>query len=187
MAMPPRAGLDREKVLAAAADLIAAGGPEALTVANLAQRLQVRPPSLYNHISSLDQLQTDLAVRALRQLTAAIGEAAMGHAGADALTAVAGAYRRFARENPGLYALTQRTRPGDAGFAAASSELVGVVVAVLRGYRLSGDIAIHATRCLRSAIHGFVSLEITGGFGMPLDLDESFARLITLLDRGLRS
>lgn len=61
-----------------------------------------------------------------------------------------------------------------------------MVLAVLRGYGLSGEEALHATRCLRSAIHGFASLVSLGGFGLPLDLGESFARLIGMLDQGLR-
>ena len=67
-----------------------------------------------------------------------------------------------------------------------AAAVVGVVLAVLRGYELTGDEAIHAARSVRSALHGFVTLELDAGFGIPLDLDESFARLITTLDRGLQ-
>jgi len=34
-------------------------------------------------------------------------------------------------------------------------------------------------------VHGFTTLEVSGGFGMPLDLDESFARLVNLFIAGL--
>jgi len=40
-------------------------------------------------------------------------------------------------------------------------------------------------RVVRSALHGFVALELNGGFGMSLDLDESFDRLVDVLARGL--
>jgi hypothetical protein len=58
---------------------------------------------------------------------------------------------------------------------------------VLRGYALDDDAATHAARIVRSALHGFVSLEVGNGFGFDLDLDESFAFLVSVLDRGLRS
>jgi Tetracyclin repressor-like, C-terminal domain len=58
---------------------------------------------------------------------------------------------------------------------------------VLRGYGLEGDDAIHAARSVRATLHGFVTLEMQDGFGIPLDLDESFKRLIKVLDRGLQS
>jgi WHG domain-containing protein len=58
---------------------------------------------------------------------------------------------------------------------------------VLRGYDLDDDAAVHATRVVRSALHGFVALETGDGFGMPFDLDESFELLVTVLDQGLRA
>ena len=48
-----------------------------------------------------------------------------------------------------------------------------------------GDEAIHALRALRSVVHGFATLEAAGGFGIPLNLDESFRRLVELLIRGM--
>jgi hypothetical protein len=67
----------------------------------------------------------------------------------------------------------------------AAARAVRVVGAVLAGYGLSGEEAIHATRAVRAALHGFASLETGGGFGMPLAVDVSFERLVDLLDRGL--
>jgi hypothetical protein len=43
---------------------------------------------------------------------------------------------------------------------------------------LEGDDAIDAIRALRSALHGFVLLETGGGFGLPVDVDRSFERLV---------
>jgi hypothetical protein len=41
---------------------------------------------------------------------------------------------------------------------------VDVVLAVLRGYGLESDDAIHTTRIIRASLHGFVSLEASKGF-----------------------
>ena len=59
------------------------------------------------------------------------------------------------------------------------------MLAVLRGYGLDEDGTVHATRAVRSALHGFVSLEAAGGFGLPQDVDASYDRLVDLLDAGL--
>ena len=45
---------------------------------------------------------------------------------------------------------------------------------------------LHAVRGLRSVVHGFASLEVAGGFGLPLDLDESFRRLVEMFIGGLQ-
>jgi AcrR family transcriptional regulator len=178
----PRAGLDAEAVVAAAAELADAEGLEAVTLARLAARLNVRAPSLYAHVDGgLPDLRRRLAARGAQQLGAALQAAVAGRAGADALTALARVYRAYAREHPGLYAATQRAPDvGEAGGA-----VVDTVVAVLRGYGLEGDEAVHATRVVRAALHGFAALETGEGFGIPLAVDASFDRLIAVLDRGL--
>ena len=184
--MSPRAGLDRGAVVAAAAAIADAEGAEAVTLARLADELGVRAPSLYNHVAGLPGLRRDLALLGLRELTARLAPAIAGRSGEEALLALAGAYRRFAGERPGLYAATLRAvGEGDGELARASEELMGVVLAALAGYGLEGDDALHAVRGLRSAVHGFVALEAVGGFGLPLDRDESFRRLLGTFSRGL--
>jgi hypothetical protein len=96
---------------------------------------------------------------------------------------VADAYRAYALSHPGSYAALQLA--SDVSDSEAARELVDVVVAVLRGYGLEGIDAIHGVRAIRAALHGFVVLEAGAGFGLPLDLDESYARLVATLDRGL--
>jgi AcrR family transcriptional regulator len=180
----PRAGLDTIAVVSAAAELADADGLDALTLARLADRLGVRSPSLYAHLGGLDDLRNRVAARGAFELAAALRTAAVGKSGRDALAAVAVAYHAYAREHPGSYQALQRA----AYFTddpTAARELIEIVGAVLDGYGIRGDAAIHATRIIRAALHGFVTLEVEGGFGMPLDLDDTFARLVSTLDRGL--
>ncbi|HUA44325.1 MAG TPA: TetR-like C-terminal domain-containing protein [Solirubrobacteraceae bacterium] len=122
-----------------------------------------------------------------RELAARLQAAAAGRARRDALDAVAKAYGAYAREHPGTYAALQQpltVEADDEASAAAQAAVVDVVLAVLRGYGLEGDEAIHATRTLRAALHGFVSLEAESGFGIPLSPDESFSRLVDVLAGG---
>ena len=183
-----RAGLDPAVVVRAAGELADAEGLGRLTLVALAERLHVRPPSLYAHVAGLDDVRARLAVDGYRRLTAVLSQAAAGRAGADALRAVADAYRAFAQAHPGVYAAMQRAPdPAEGEAVRAASEAVDVVGAVLRGYGLAGDDAIHGVRIVRSALHGFVSLEAEGGFGMPIAPQQTWERLIAMLDRGLAS
>jgi AcrR family transcriptional regulator len=184
----PRAGLDTEAVVAAAARVADAEGLDAVTLARLAAGLGIKAPSLYAHVGGLGDLHRRLGARGARELAAVLQAAAAGRARRDALETIANAYRAYAREHPGTYAALQPPRGVEADgeeAAAAQAAVVDVVLAVLRGYGLEGDEAIHAARTLRAALHGFVSLEAEGGFGIPLSLDESFSRLVDVLDRGL--
>lgn len=64
--------------------------------------------------------------------------------------------------------------------------MLDTVLAVLRGYGLQGEEALHATRYVRSVLHGYVALSRSGGFAMPLDPDTSTKRLFEALDAGVR-
>jgi AcrR family transcriptional regulator len=183
-----RAGLDTDAVVVAAAQLADADGLEAVTLARLAGILGIRSPSLYAHVDGLDDLRRRLATRGTRELGAELQRAVAGRSRGDALSAMADAYRAYARAHPGTYAALQRAPPrGDSEGAGAAAGVVEVVLAVLRGYGLEDDDAIHAARIVRAALHGFVTLETGDGFGIPLALDDSYARLVDVLDRGLRA
>jgi AcrR family transcriptional regulator len=175
----PRAGLTPERVVAAAEGLADEVGLGKLTLAELAARLGVRLPSLYKHVNGMEGLQREISVRAKAELAAVLGRSAVGRSGPEAVRAMSAAYRAWARQHPGRYAATQRAPAADdAADQEATADAVAVVLDVLGGFGLGGVEAIDATRALRSALHGFVSLEADGGFGMPVDIDRSFARMI---------
>jgi AcrR family transcriptional regulator len=182
-----RAGLDKRAVVAAAAQLADEAGWEGVGLRALAERLGVKAPSLYNHVDGLPALRRELAVEAAHQLAQRFADAAVGRATDDALRRVAHAYRAFAHEHPGLYpGVLAAPDPSDEEWLAAAAAIVRILTAVLSGYGLSANDALHAVRALRAALHGFVSLEAQGGFGLPLSLDDSYARLIETLLAGLR-
>ncbi|WP_246142302.1 TetR-like C-terminal domain-containing protein [Lacisediminihabitans profunda] len=188
----PRARLNRAAIVAAALDLVDAGGPAGfgdLTLAAVAGRVGIAVPSLYKHVSSLADLRREIAIVSVNDLTRAISTATTGRAGRDAVRAMADALREFARRHPGRYAATQvAARPDDpldAGLVAASAETLVVIASVLRGFDLPPEATIDVIRVLRSAVHGFVVLEIGGGFGLPQDLDRSFGLLVDAVTVGI--
>ncbi len=173
-------------MVAAAAELVDEVGWDQLTMASVADRLAVKLPSLYKHIGSLDDLRRGIGLLALAELRDALGSAAIGRAGPDALREVALSYSAYARGHPGRYAATiAAPGPGEDERAALAERILQIVFAVLAGYGLAGDDAVHATRVLRAALHGFVTLEASGGFGMPQDIAVSYDCLIRVLDESL--
>ncbi len=179
----PRMGLNHDRVVAEAATVADEVGLDHLALATVARRLGVSLPGLYKHIDSLDGLKRDLAVLGVRELTAAMSAAAVGRSGREALCAIAQAYRGYAAAHPGLAAASIRApAPGDAEHEAAGQAAVAVLLAVLDGYRIEGADAIDAIRFLRVVMHGFVTLEAAGGFGLPQSVDGTFARIIGSLD-----
>lgn len=152
-----------------------------LTLKDLAVELGVRTPSLYNHISSLEELRQEIAIYGVHELADRLGNAAIGRAGDDALLAMSWAYRDFVTTRPGLHLATQRApRADQAELMAGAERVLTMLQRVMEPYGLSEKEQIHAIRALRAMVHGFVSLEQAGGFGMPVDLDESFQYLVEM-------
>lgn len=187
--MAKRRQLDRETVVAKAGDLAdAAGSVHAVTLTTLAAALDVRVPSLYNHVAGLEDLHGALALYATEELLRRLRTATAGQSGFAALMQIAFAYRRFALDHPGTYPLTLAApRPDENERAALAQELVQMLLLVFASCGIEGEDAIHAIRGLRALLHGFVSLEGAEGFKMPVALDESFRQLLTTYLTGLAS
>lgn len=187
--MALRKRIDKETVIRTAAALLEEGGADAMNLTRLAGKLGIRTPSLYNHIDGLDGLHRDLTLMSARNLADRMEQAAIGRSGHQAILAIAQAYRDYIKSAPALYQNSLRASGNlaqkDPELEALEERTVRVVLVVVESFGLRGNDAIHAVRGLRSLIHGFASLEVAGGFGMPLDCDESFRRLLDIFIRGL--
>ena len=187
--MPPRKRLDKSAVIQAAAELINLAGPDALTLAKLAETLGIQTPSLYNHIDGLPGLHRELNLLSNRELGERMADAALGVSGAEAVRRAAQAYRSYIKENTGVYLTGLRSSaylsPPDLELEQVQNRTLQVALAVIASFGLAPEDALHAVRGLRALIHGFALLEVGGGFGLPIDCDESFRRLLELYINGL--
>ena len=182
----PRAGLSSDRVVDEAAALADEVGLDNLTLAALAERLGVRLPSLYKHVAGMPALQRELTIRAKIEMTSVFARATVGKSRGDALRALAIAYRDWATRHPGRYAAGVRApRADDIEDQQASAAAVEVVFDALSGYDLDEESTIDAVRTLRAALHGFISLEAAGGFGMSRPLDDSVEWMLGSLDAAL--
>jgi len=188
--MGRKAGITQTDVLEVAAEIADREGLDAASLSAVAGRLGIQTPSLYNHVSGIAGLRRQLALFAARELTTAFETAAAGAGrGTEQLRSIARAYRRFAREHPGLYAaLLPAPRPGDDDeLYAAMAAPVQVVAAAMQGEGIGPEEAIHLIRTLRAMLHGFVDLETKRGFGMPVDIDGSFETAVDIVVSSIES
>ncbi|MHC0036431.1 TetR/AcrR family transcriptional regulator [Pseudoneobacillus sp. C159] len=187
MSPRPRVGLELTTILEAATDLANQSGMQEVTLANLAKKLNIRPPSLYNHFDGLQGLRKELAIYGIEKLYDDLAIAAIGVSGTEALLSLSKAYIHFARKFPGLYEATlMAPDPEDVEVQKAGAKIIQLTVLVLQSFQLEGDMALHAVRGLRSILHGFAALEQRGGFKMELDLDESVEIVIKAFINGMK-
>ena len=187
--MGRKAGITRDDVVTAAAAIADSEGLEAATLTAVADRLGIKTPSLYNHVNGLSGLHRLLAMRGSRILLEEFQEVTEGLEGTAALRAIAEADRRFAVEHPGLYdAFLPAPKPGeDDELYNAMAEPVFLVAHILLDLGIPQEDAIHLIRALRALLHGFLDLEAKAGFGMPTDIDASFAASVDLILTGIRA
>ena len=182
--MPRRAKVDKNKVVATAAALVNREGADALSLNRLATELGIKSPSLYNHIDGLPHLLIELSILNTREMAESMTQAVIGKSGPDAIRSLAYAYRHHIRENPGLYLVTLKASNNQQvesqELKNIESKVISIVQAVIAPYGLSEEDALHTIRGFRSIVHGFTTLEIAGGFGLSLDCDESFNRIIAM-------
>ncbi len=188
----PRAGLSPQSVVDLALAVVDEGGPSGfaeLGLSAVAHRAGVAVPSLYKHVDGLPALRVAVAAWCVDELTSAMESAVAGTAGpgplrgADALRALADATRAYALAHPGRYRAVQGAEATRLGERSARS--VAVVAHAVEQLGAPPERWVDQVRAVRAAIHGFVEIELSGGFGMPQAVDASFRYLVDALVDGL--
>ncbi len=178
----PRAGLTADRLALAAADLADTVGLENVTVSALARGFGVKDASLYSHVKGVRDLRERVALLSAREFADRLAAGVAGRSGKDALAGFADAYRDFALAHPGRYAATQlRLDPETIAASSGHLLLIETTSAVLRGYDLAEPDLTDAVRLLRSAFHGYVSLEAADGFNHPRTVRTSWERGVAAL------
>ncbi len=179
--------LSREVIINAALTFLDREGWDALTINALAAQLGTKGPSLYNHVSSLDDLRRSVRKRVVGDIIEMLGTVGQGRTRDDAVLVMAGAYRSYAHHHPGRYsAFTRMPLAGgdDPEFTAVARAAAEPVIAVLASYGLDGEDAFYAALEFWAALHGFVLLEMTGVMA-GIDVDAVFSDMVLRLATGL--
>ena len=151
----------------------------------------MRKPSLYNYVGGLEISSASWPSR----VSGSWGNAYPAPPWARRATTVSSRSRRLTgpssrrgQDSTGLPCVpTRLSDPDDPELRATEGEALGPVLAVLASCGVRGEEeSIHAARGLRSLAHGFATLEEAGGFGVSLDPDESFRKLVCAFAEGVR-
>jgi AcrR family transcriptional regulator len=154
------------EIVTTALGLLEEQGAEALTMRRLAERLGIRAPSLYKHLSGKGQLETAVIAVGFEDLAAALEGAAAE--GADRLAGLGAAYRGFALGRPHLYRLmTERPLDRDQLPPGLEDRAAAPLVVAFGG---DPDRA----RAAWAFAHGMIMLELNGRFPPGADLDAAW-------------
>lgn len=183
---PTSTRLNRTAVIEAAEVLVDAHGWTELTMTALAGSLDVRVPTLYSHVDNLDDLLTEIQIRAHAAMANGFQAAAAGRSGADGFRRTAVVQRDFARHHPGLYDLAMAApRDIDAVLRAAAPSRA-TLAALVESFGItepSWDLIMNVV----ATVHGVIALDRTGLFAGAADVDVAYDRavetVIAMLER----
>ena len=156
-------GLNKDAVIAEAILMVEEEGYERLSLRDLARRLGVKPASLYNHISGIDEILCGVAIHSATEMGRALEEATEGKDRREAFISGAVAYRAFATEHPELYkAFISMPSLDSKEVDEVGIKSFAPLRAIIRSYGLCEDDAINFHRAFRSVLHGFIELTANG-------------------------
>ncbi|MBG9913173.1 TetR family transcriptional regulator [Bacillus xiamenensis] len=183
--MSPRMGITQDKIFKTAIEFVDEEGYSALTIATLSKRLNIRPPSLYNHVSGLHEIQAALAVKGLTMLCEEGKQVTEGLEKEDAVLAFARQYVHFVRQHPGLYeAAFSHMNEKEVSMAAES--LADFVQSIMSRFGVKEEEMTHVVRGLRSLLHGFGDISNKKGFQRKEQLEESVSYAVRLYIAGIK-
>ena len=157
--------LTKETVVDEAVAYIEESGSNVVSLHEVARRLGIKTPSLYNHIKNTKELQYEVFQYAMDKFVAHQKKATEGKEKDEAVKAFAEAYYDFASENKGLYRLIMSMPlENDDIEKQMAVPLLDSIVEILSGYGLTEEEVAHWQRVFRAILHGFISQEDLGYF-----------------------
>jgi AcrR family transcriptional regulator len=182
--------LTREDVINAALYCLETEGEKSLGINRVARELNIKPPSIYNHIKSNDDLRTAVAVEGWKKLYGSLAVTGITSKNpVEGITLLLNTYREFAHNNKSLYMVISTTsiEQDHPEFLDVSQKLFQLFNHILAGLKLSKDNEIHIIRWLRSMAHGFIILELQGQFEIPVTINDSYDFIIKTAIKVLNS
>ena len=174
-------GLTKDLILAEAVACMESTGQPVVSLHEVARRLGVKTPSLYNHIKNTKELRYEIFQYAIGQFVANQRAATANKRKDEAVRAFAEAYHTFATENKGLYRLIMSIpSEEDERAKEVAIPLLETVVEILTDYGLTEESVAHWQRVFRAILHGFISEEDLGYFYYYKSIDLKKSRDIAI-------
>lgn len=163
-------------------------GLDNLSLKRIADELNIKSPSLYNHISGLEEIKIQLMFYGWKQLEEKMIDSAVGVAGYEALKNMCYAFYDYATTNKGVFtAMLWYNKYESAEGVNATARLFTMLFKVMKSLNISDDNINHIIRTLRGFLEGFSLLVNNNAFGNPISIRESFDLSLEIIMNGIKS
>lgn len=179
----------RQSIVGAAERLLAADGPEALTVRRIAQELECSTKVIYTLFRGKNGLANALYVEGSLRLQQAIERVSPLPDPSDYLRQIAWACWSFGKDNPGLYRLMFCGAIPDfvpnSGSLQTTQTSFERVVGTIEQYQIRGvmstDDPVTLTKMFWASLYGVITLYLMGHFADMQEAQVIFTRVTEML------
>lgn len=183
-----RKGISKERIIEVALQIADRDGLDHLTMHGIARELGIKTPSLYKHVSSMEEIFNTLHLAGLNHLVTLSDEISREESSEKQIHHFVRIYLDFAHNTPGLYQAMQRSHiMDDPDVKEAGERLLRILFSLFRDFPLTEMELIHTVRSLRSMLHGFLDLKQRQAFKMPGELSDSVYWAIDLVLYALKN
>lgn len=180
--------ISENRIVETSAKLSNQFGLENLSLKMIAEELNIKSPSLYNHVSNLDEIKILLMNYGWEQVEEKMLDAAVGVAGYDTLKNMCHAFYDYATNNKGVFtAMLWYNKFENIENEKITERLFHMLFKIMQSLNISDYNINHAIRTLRSFLEGFSLLVNNHAFGNPISIQESFEMSLEIIMNGIQS
>lgn len=182
-------GIDTNKIVEKAAEIVNREGLEKLTLKEIASELEIKAPSIYNHVKGLEDIKYELMLYGWSQVEEKMLVAAEENSGNGyvAIEKMCRAFFDYSKENKGVFdAMLWYNKFSDERTMQATKKLFEKVEDIMSELNLPYETVQHLIRTLRSFLEGFSLLVNQKSFGNPVSIEESFDLSIKVIIEGIK-
>lgn len=173
-------------VIQTAFDIADEKGLNSVSLKAVAEKLNIRTPSLYNHIDSLDDLLRLSAHSGMRTMNERMMQVAVGKYGDAAIKSVGIEYLNFMIEHPGIYEIIQwATWHGTDETAEIFENYMSLLTTLIDSCQLKAGKTEEILNLITGVFHGYTTLQLRYAFTAPDKVREDFLNAIDTVLLGI--
>lgn len=148
-------------VIQTASAIADADGLNKVSLKLVAEKLSIRTPSLYNHITSLDDLLREVAHNGMKTMNDRMIQSAIGNAGDTAIKSISSEYFQFMIEHPGVYETIQwATWRGNAETIKIFNEYKALLTTLVLSCGFNEQDGNEILDLIMGVLHGYTTLQL---------------------------
>ena len=171
--------ITKKTVIDTAADIADKNGLHGVSLKVVAERLNIKTPSLYNHIENLDDLLREVAHQGMRNMNMRLERAAIGKIAGNAIKAVG-------IEHPGVYETIQwATWNGTHETAQIFENYLDLLRTLISSCQIQKSSTEEVLNILTATIHGYTTLQLRYAFENPEQVRRNLSKALDTVLLGI--